>query len=988
MHARLSTVLCVISILLLLYSGLFRGAQQTGSQEINASIESDRKAAANLAANGQRFLTQKNYAEAALEFAQAQRMYGEALKKARALGARDEEYKSVRLLGMYHLGLGDQYAEANRAPDANRNREMAAKWFNEALTLSRAQKRAIEIARVLNNLGVLYIHWEKYEQARAYFVEAIPLFEGLDEKEFKEFPKSVALSLCYGGLGQALGELKQYDKAAEASEKAADIFRIRGDKQQLTANLVNIVNDYCSTARWDKAIGPLQELLKLLEEQKAPVESYVVYIDKMMMTCLNLGRYNDAVGFGPRALEGWRKKNNAESAEGIGRTHFYMGVAYLNLVRYQDARDTLDLALKTFKRSAQDYDIAECLLTRSTVDLAIRDYEAAAKDCERAREVGEKGRMDDVSRTKIRLKSNFLRVEIERFIKPAAIIHSVEPGKDLLTDPLSAAAATIFRADELLRGESYQEALIVLQAAESKFSELNSPQQLSLVFRLQGECQYHLGQPVKACEAFSKALHNYEALRRQVTRPEGLGLLQESVAYLYQSYARALFAAKRYEDALCMVESGRAQGLARQISDNRSGSGMAGAPAGNSRQTAADFRTPKFAALRGLAKAHPDTLYLEFAVVEGDVLGEGGNTTLLFGLSATKGLHIFPLKIGRSGLETLVRKWRQLPTKQVDVFRAASSEEKRKREIALKAAEAEEPKVANAIYRALFLPLEQAGWLGDNTGINRLVVVADGPLLDMPFAALVISAKGSRLIDRFSLSTAISLDTLTWPKRRSISTGSFLVVADPIVQSGEGTAVARFFGKPRSLPEMKKVARKLALERPQQPPLIGLNATETAVKKRMQGCRELVAATHGILRQNNGLSSFMLFGSDEKNDGLLEAREIASMKLMLEFAALWACDSGLGQSAGGDGLLGLVWAFRAAGCPSVIASQWEVQDKATAEMMEAFYHELYRTDTRMRKDDALREAMKAMRRRRASPYFWAAFQVYGDTSPVSSKALN
>jgi CHAT domain-containing protein len=61
----------------------------------------------------------------------------------------------------------------------------------------------------------------------------------------------------------------------------------------------------------------------------------------------------------------------------------------------------------------------------------------------------------------------------------------------------------------------------------------------------------------------------------------------------------------------------------------------------------------------------------------------------------------------------------------------------------------------------------------------------------------------------------------------------------------------------------------------------------------------------------------------------------------LRLAVLSACETGLGELTGGEGVRNLQLAFHLAGCPDVVASLWQVNDKATAVLMAKFYHELW-----------------------------------------------
>jgi tetratricopeptide (TPR) repeat protein/CHAT domain-containing protein len=100
---------------------------------------------------------------------------------------------------------------------------------------------------------------------------------------------------------------------------------------------------------------------------------------------------------------------------------------------------------------------------------------------------------------------------------------------------------------------------------------------------------------------------------------------------------------------------------------------------------------------------------------------------------------------------------------------------------------------------------------------------------------------------------------------------------------------------------------------------------------------------------------------DTPGRGLLTGEALLDRDLSgLQLAVLSACDTGLGDVAGGEGVFGLQRAFHLAGCRNVIASQWKVNDAATAALMGAFYRALW--DDRLPPILALQRAQLAVYR--------------------------
>ena len=133
--------------------------------------------------------------------------------------------------------------------------------------------------------------------------------------------------------------------------------------------------------------------------------------------------------------------------------------------------------------------------------------------------------------------------------------------------------------------------------------------------------------------------------------------------------------------------------------------------------------------------------------------------------------------------------------------------------------------------------------------------------------------------------------------------------------------------------------------------------------------------------------------SDVENSGLVLARgQLLNVRQIFNnlrlpdatLVTLSACDTGRVQVGGGDELAGLVQAFVYAGAPTVIASLWAVNDKATRHLFERFYRYYMGGISAA---DALRTAQQELRQQGYQhAYYWAAFQPQGAAywSPTSA----
>ena len=118
------------------------------------------------------------------------------------------------------------------------------------------------------------------------------------------------------------------------------------------------------------------------------------------------------------------------------------------------------------------------------------------------------------------------------------------------------------------------------------------------------------------------------------------------------------------------------------------------------------------------------------------------------------------------------------------------------------------------------------------------------------------------------------------------------------------------------------------------------------------------------------------------DDGLLEASEVAELKLNADWVVLSACNTAAGDKPGAEALSGLARAFFYAGARALLVSHWAVASDAATRLMTSTF-EIMKSDSQAGRAEALRQAMLAYLSDTSNPWnaypaFWGPFELVGE----------
>lgn len=896
----------------------------------------------------------------------------------------------------------------------------AVKKFERALGLFRqAQNRRGE-ATALNGIALSYMRLWKMAQAVQYLRPALDIVRAEGDRH----EEARTLNMLGGAADNLLKPqeaMAYYEEAIKGWEATGDLLQ-KGNTQN---NLGKLLDDF---GEWRKALEYYELALANYEASEASAADSERYRastrEKRAITLYNLGYSYITFGDFAKAQD-YLQRSLAlrESARGRGMTHTQIAYAHVMAGEPQPALEQCQVALPLLE-SAKDPRRAQTLTVMGMAYEGLGEHQKALELYQRALDLQQED-LQGQARTLTKMGDAYAALG-----KPDAALEKFARARELCRSfgEREGEALALFGAARVERGRGGLE--IALKQTEAAL-ELVEPLRSNIAnrqlrasyfaskigyYELYIDTLMRTGGAAQTAAAFAAS---ERARARSLldllsdARVETIGGADPPLAALLEKRRLLLLdiraAVKRRAEAVTEKQGANivaALDRESQKLDEERDRLEAQIKSDHPRYAALMFPKPL-----GTAEVQrmldPDALLLEF------FLGEERSYVWALSAGEISG-HALP---PRREIETAARRLKELLAQG----RPLPNERAAARHARMQEATAEYWRVAPALSRTLLGPVA-----AQLKGKRLLVVVADGELMYLPFGALPspesaagaapqTSATPAPLLAQqlvVNLPSASVLSALRQTTRRPAAK-SVAVFADPVVEAddpriqaarraaptqqltkrreelaqavrdmgGDGE-VLKLSRLPASLEEARNIL-SLASGGPHLEAVSFDANREKAIDPHLGQYSIVHFATHGLLNEKHPeLSGLVLSLYDREGryheEGFLKLSDIYGLSLPVDLVVLSACRTGLGKEVRGEGLIGLTRGFMYAGAPRVVASLWQVDDEATAELMKQFYLKMFKEG--MPPAAALRAAQLSMsgQRRWNSPYFWAGFMLQGE----------
>ncbi|HBL58409.1 MAG TPA: hypothetical protein DDZ80_07790 [Cyanobacteria bacterium UBA8803] len=903
---------------------------------------------------------------------QALDYYNQALSLRRALEDHEGEAATLTSIGAVYYALGE--------------RQKALDYYNQALPLSRAVGDKVGEAVILNNIGAVYDNLGERQQALDYYNQALPLRRATGDK-----PGEAAALNNIGNLYNNLGERQQ---ALKYLNQALLLTREVGDKTGEATTLNNIALVYDALGERQQALDYYNQALPL-RRATGDKSGEALTLSGIGLLYYALGEPDQALDYYNQALPLSRAVGD-KSGEAVTLNN--IGAVYDNLGDKQQALNYYNQALPLMRAAGEKAIEATALNNIGIIYNSLGERQQALDYYNQAlpltRTVGDKTG-EALTLNNIGVVYNNLgnkQQALDYYNQALPLSRAVG---DKTGEALTLYNFAVLQRDLGNLTESFTSIETAIAIVENLRTKIGSQElrasyfatvQNYYEFYIKLLMQLHQKNPSQGYDA--QALHASERARARSL----IELLSEASADIRQGVDPKLLEQERiFQQQLNDLDHRKYELLSTQYSQTELDDiqQKIDTVLTQLKQLQAEIRvaSPRYADLK-----YPEPLTLQ--QIQQQVLDE--NTVLLEYALGEEASYLWA--VTKNSITSY-----QLPKGSeikaaTQTFRESLTPE-------------------SGANLAAGLPLSQMllAPVANQLGNKRLLIVGDGALQYVPFAALPIpSSPTTPLLVQNEIITLPSASTVAIQRRqlqnRSPATKKLAVIADPIFNIND----SRIPGTPpQSTPETTKnyaltratrnlglgdnarVLDRLQYTRTEAEKILALVPTNqslealdfnasrtTATKPDLAQYQIIHLATHGLLDPvNPELSGIVLSLYDQKGqsqDGFLRLHDIFNLNLPAELVVLSACETGLGKDVKGEGLVGLTRGFMYAGARRVVVSLWSVNDVATSEVMAKFYQKMLQEGENP--VSALRAAQLEMWHsgQWQSPYYWAAFTVQGD----------
>ena len=819
---------------------------------------------------------------------------------------------------------GEALLKAAQTEFKNKQYQEAIALLEKAVAIFESHHNLKSKVIALKELGDCYFSLAERAQAIDYYQKSLGLARKIDDR----YGEANALAK----LGYAYYALDKYDRAIDYLQKSRDIAHQIGNFKLEGSILKNLGNLSQKLEKYQAAIDYHQQALIVFRKLADPQNEG--------KTCQNLGdlysrigKYQVAIDYHQQSLQIFRKISNAT---GEGTALSELGFLAQILGKYREAIAYHEQALQIFRQTNNSVSQGNSFNDLGNISQILGDDLAANNYFQQALKIyRQQNKLGEQTSTLIGLgnvaaRQNKDREAIDRYKEALQIARQ-------LKYQIVESAALNNLGNMSRKSGRYQEAIDYHQQALEISRKLgNNANEGSNLANI-GISEYRRRRLSVAVDYLQRASDITDALRLELSDADRVSLF-ETQLYYYKLLTAARVLDRDFTGSLIATERGRARIFAELLSKRLS-----------NRSDLPQSSVLTFEQIQAQARSRKATI-ISYSILQNYDLEsplkpyEKPYKLLIHVISPSGKLTVreSPIPIG-------LQLTRPIEDNRPKLLTAATTSGQERPEL-------------RQLHQLLIAPI------ADLLPIDPLaptIFVPDGALYEVPFAALQ-DERGRYLIDTHTISIAPSLSVLAQTaklkQRNNDPTRTTLVVGNPDFDR-------RYQQLSYSQTEAQEIAKLLPSKL-----LVGREATAIAVKQLLPKVRVAHFATHGVVDNDRGLNSRIVFAASKGDEGVLTAEKVLDFKLQADLVVLSACDTGRGKVTG-DGVIGLSRSFIAAGSTSTIVSLWSVNDRSTAELMTDFYHQWLSGKP---KAQALRQAMLNTKAKYPDPYFWASMSLYGE----------